>query len=266
MQRSTDQTGRTIEIADQPKRIISVVPSLSELLSDLRLNDEVIGLTKFCIHPDEWFRNKTRVGGTKNLNIELIRSLNPDLIIANKEENEQHEIEALAAEFPVWISDIYTFTDAKRMILAIGQITNRYFESVSLLKNIDAAFDELRFSIKEYEPTSVAYFIWNKPMMVAGGDTYISQMLEACGLENVFGKQNRYPEVTVDQVKASNPDMIFLSSEPFPFKQGHLDEFREKFPGTKSFCVDGELFSWYGSRMQYAPTYFLKLLEQIQSV
>ena len=117
MRSVTDQTGRSITIPDSPKRIISIVPSQTELLFDLGLSDEVIGITKFCVHPEEWFRKKTRVGGTKQLNMETIRSLQPDLIVANKEENEQVQVEDIAKEFPVWISDIKTLSDAKRMIL-----------------------------------------------------------------------------------------------------------------------------------------------------
>ncbi len=266
MQTSIDQTGRSITVADSPQRIISLVPSQTELLFDLGLSDEVIGITKFCVHPREWFREKKRVGGTKLLNLDLIRSLHPDLIIANKEENEQSQVEELARQFPVWISDVRSYADAKRMILAAGELTNRYSEAISLQNKIDAAFDKLKNAVKEKKNTVVAYLIWNNPMMVAGGDTFINSMLETCGLTNAFGNLPRYPEVTDDQLSTAKPDLIFLSSEPFPFLEKDLKGFNERFPGIKSQCVDGELFSWYGSRLQYSPAYFLKLLEQIETL
>ncbi|MEO8088493.1 MAG: helical backbone metal receptor [Bacteroidota bacterium] len=261
-----DQTGRTVTINDSPQRIISIVPSQTELLFDLGLTDEVIGITKFCVHPDQWFRNKKRVGGTKKLNLDLIRTLQPDLIIANKEENEQLQVEELIREFPVWVSDIKSLPEAKRMILSVGDITNRYFEAIALLKKIDLAFDELRLSINDRKPKKLAYLIWNEPMMAAAGDTFISRMIDASGFNNVFQNLQRYPEITDAELKAAQPDVILLSSEPFPFKQKHLDDFIKRFPGIKSMLVDGELFSWYGSRLQYAPAYFMKLLEQIETV
>lgn len=266
MQTSVDQTGRLVNVLGIPQRIISLVPSQSELLFDLGLTTEVTGITKFCIHPQEWFRTKQHVGGTKNLKLELIRSLKPDLIIANKEENEKAQVEELAQQFPVWISDIRTFSDAKQMILVLGAITNRYFEAVRILNKIDLAFDSLLRIDNEKKRFSVAYLIWDKPMMVAGGNTFINSMLEMCGFTNVFAHLHRYPEVGSEQLLSAKPDLLFLSSEPFPFSDKHQKEFSERYPGIKVLGVDGELFSWYGSRLQYSPAYFLKLFEQIESV
>jgi ABC-type Fe3+-hydroxamate transport system substrate-binding protein len=262
----TDQTGRSVSIPDSPQRIISVVPSQTELLFDLGLSNEVAGITKFCVRPAEMFRTKPRVGGTKQLKPEIIRSLKPDLILANKEENEKDQIEALEAEFPVWTSDIKTFSQAKKMILAVGEITNRFFEAVGLLKKIDAAFDGLAEALHKKETCRAVYLVWNKPTMAAGGDTFISDMMGAGGFTNVLGHLRRYPEVTDDEIKAAKPEVILLSSEPFPFQQKHLSEFELRFPGVRPVCVDGELFSWYGSRLQYAPAYFLSLFEQIKTV
>ncbi len=266
MQTSVDQTGRVVNVEDNPQRIISLVPSQTELLFDLGLTAEVAGITKFCIHPEEWFRTKQHIGGTKKLNLDLIRSLKPDLIIANKEENEQAQTEEIALEFPVWISDIRTYSDAKQMILALGAITNRFFEAVRILNKIDLAFDSLMINEKGSRKFSVAYLIWDKPMMAAGGNTFINSMLESCGLTNVFGHLPRYPEVSREQLISAKPDLLLLSSEPYPFSEKHLKEFSDRYPGMRALCVDGELFSWYGSRLQNSPAYFLKLFEQIESV
>ena len=266
MRSITDQTGRTILVPNRLQRIISVVPSQTELLADLGLVEEVAGITKFCVHPAEWFRTKTRIGGTKKLDLPLIKSLNPDLVIANKEENDQSQIETLAIDFPVWISDIKTLSDAKRMILEIGDITNRYFEAVKLLHIIDSAFDDMTDIQKDKRRYSTAYLIWNHPIMAAGNDTFISAMMNIAGFHNVFEHLSRYPEISDEQLKAANPELIFLSSEPYHFNEEHVADFIIRFPGIRVMRADGEFFSWYGSRLKNAPAYFLSLFEQIETV
>ena len=266
MRSFTDQTGRTISVANSLQRIVSVVPSQTELLADLGLDKEVAGITKFCVHPADWFRSKTRIGGTKKLDLPLIKSLHPDLIIANKEENDQSQIETLATDFPVWVSDIRTLSDAKRMILEIGEITLRYFEAVKLLYKIDSAFDGMINSTKDKRSRHAAYLIWNHPMMAAGNDTFISAMMKMAGFHNVFENLTRYPEISDEQLKAANPELIILSSEPYHFNEEHVADFRKRFPGIRVVRGDGEFFSWYGSRLQHAPAYFLSLFEQIETV
>lgn len=259
----TDQLGRKTELPSSPKRIISLVPSQTELLYDLGLHDEIVGITKFCIHPDEWFRSKTRVGGTKKLNFEVIKQLQPDLIIGNKEENEKEQIEYLMRDYPVWMSDIYTLKDALDMINRIGALTNKQQEALTLKLNIEAAFRQLESLRKNTPLKTVAYFIWKDPWMVAASNTFIDNMLTRCGLTNVFAANNsRYPEVTAEQLVAANPEVIFLSSEPYPFKEKHMQEFQSMCPSAKVVIVDGEMFSWYGSRLLKAAPYFEKLIRE----
>jgi ABC-type Fe3+-hydroxamate transport system substrate-binding protein len=261
----TDQIGRTVTITESPQRIVSLVPSQTELLADLGLNESVRGITNFCVHPDRWFRSKTRIGGTKKLNIDLIRSLQPDLIIANKEENDKAQVELLSREFPVWTSDISILNDAKEMISALGEITGSHQPAKELIRNIDIAFDELKVYLENASQVSAAYIIWNKPFMVAGGDTFISSMMNCAGFKNVFADQKRYPDVTATMINNHRPELIILSSEPYPFKEKHVEEFSRTFEGSSIVLADGEMFSWYGSRLQHAPAYFRKLFEQIQS-
>jgi ABC-type Fe3+-hydroxamate transport system substrate-binding protein len=261
-----DQTGRSISIPDNPQRIVSLVPSQTELLADLGLNDSVVGITKFCVHPENWFRTKTRIGGTKNINIERIKSLQPDLIIANKEENEKEQVEELAEHFPVWTSDISSLSLAKEMILAVGEMTGRLQQSQEINKKTDSEFDQLKLFLKDSLPVTAAYLIWNNPLMSAGGDTFISIIMSCGGFKNIFEDLNRYPEITEAMIKDRKPEVILLSSEPFPFKEKHLEEFRKIFGDSKLFLVDGEMFSWYGSRLQHTPAYLRTLFEQIQSV
>lgn len=264
----TDQLHRTIDIPATPRRIISLVPSQTELLYELGLRDEVVGITKFCVHPSEWFRSKTRVGGTKSYDFEKIQALTPDLIIGNKEENDREQIEQLMELYPVWMSDIYTLKDAVQAIVHIGELVNKRSEAVALRLKIERAFEQFynfraSTSLKQLR---VAYFIWRMPYMVAASDTFIHYLLEQCGFKNVFAGEGfaRYPEITPRQLAEANPDVILLSSEPYPFKEKHIEEFQSLCTDAKIVTVDGELFSWYGSRLLYAPEYFKGLIESLQ--
>lgn len=254
-----DQTRRTTFIDAYPKRIISIVPSQTELLADIGLSDEVVGITKFCVHPGEWFLSKTRVGGTKQLNIETIHALQPDLILANKEENVKEQIEELEKHFPIWISDVNNLADAYEMIDEIGLITNKETKAKTIINSIKENFAQLQ----ERSNPQTVYLIWQKPYMTVGGDTFIHAMLAAAGFKNMYANSTRYPEVTIEELKNKNPDLLILSSEPFPFKQKHIDALHIHVPSTKIILADGEIFSWYGSRLLKAPAYFKKLYEQI---
>ena len=252
----TDQLGRTVKLNDFPKRIVSLVPSQTELLFDLGLEDKVVGITKFCIHPASWFKNKQRIGGTKNINFKAIEKLKPDLIIANKEENTQREIEKLMNLYPVWVSDIGNLEDALRMIVDVGELTNTKKRAIEIAKNIKADFSGFESLINK----SAAYIIWNNPIMTINKTRFINDMLKRNGLINVFAeKAKEYPEISKDELIRANPEIILLSSEPFPFKEKHLQVFNEICPSAKVILVDGEFFSWYGSRLQKSVSYFSTL-------
>ena len=266
----TDGLNRTIEMNAVPQRIISVVPSQTELLYDLGLAETVIGITKFCVHPQEWFKTKTRIGGTKTLNIEKIKSLQPDLILANKEENIKEQIEELAAHFPVWISDVATVDDALNMIDSIGHLTSKQSEAQTLISSIQRDFSQLQIFNTQYPiPDSTlrtAYLIWQDPYMTVGGDTFINDLLMKAGFENVFAGKQRYPIITLEELQAASCELLLLSTEPFPFKQKHVDELQSHLPNTKIILADGEMFSWYGSRLQYVPAYLKHLQQQINAM
>lgn len=255
-----DMLGRSVRINHPPARIVSLVPSQTELLASLDLEEEVVGITKFCIHPEEWFRKKTRIGGTKTIDIDRILSLNPDLVIANKEENERSQVEALATKVPVWISDIETFSDALRMIREVGIITDRRARASELAIEIEEAFA----SLAQSNSRRVAYFIWRNPWMCVGHGNFIHDILSRMGWENVFSDKARYPEITLDELAARLPDLVILSSEPYPFKQVHIDELQRSLPDAKIILADGEMFSWYGSRLNKAAVYLQELILSLQ--
>lgn len=260
MQKRTfkDQMGRQISVGKLPGRIISLVPSQTELLFDLGLKDEVVGITKFCIHPREMFLSKTKVGGTKKLDLQKIRDLRPDLIIGNKEENDQHQILELMKEFPVWMSDIYDLNDALEMIRAIGGLCGKEETAEKIAMAIKNGFDKI--STGSFEGLRVAYFIWKDPWMLAGKNTFISNILNRAGLCNAT-ELERYPELSSDQIAYLKPDLIFLSTEPYPFKDQHIAELKKICPDAKIRLVDGEMFSWYGSRLLHTPDYLRSILQ-----
>lgn len=254
-----DQLNRKVKLSQVPKRIISIVPSQTELLFYLGLEAEVIGITKFCIHPAEKFKTVTKIGGTKQLDIEKVRWLNPDLIIANKEENDRLQVEELMNICPVWISDIFDLDSALQMISSIGDITGRPEQANDLCKEIKGLFDDLKLPLTILK---VAYIIWRKPYMLAGKGTFIDCMLQRCGLSNIT-EAERYPVFNAEALIASNPDLVFLSSEPYPFARKHIEEFKTILPKVRVVLVDGEMFSWYGSRLLHAPMYFKRLMNEV---
>jgi len=259
----TDQLGRTVTFNYPPQRIISIVPSQTELLFELGLSTEVIGITKFCVHPGKQFTLTTKVGGTKKLNIELIRSLNPDLIIGNKEENSKEEIELLMKEFPVWMSDIHNLEEAMEAIREIGEAVDRQPEAAYLNHLINAGFTDLQtLALQLGIDKKVAYLIWKDPYMLAGQDTFINDILMKIGLTNVI-KEFRYPEIEIEHLVSLNPELILLSSEPYPFREKHVDIIRSAIPSAKVMLVDGEMFSWYGSRLVKAVQYMFQLQPQL---
>lgn len=254
----TDQMHRTILVPDHAERIVSLVPSQTELLHDLGLGDRVVGITKFCVHPEDWFRKKARVGGTKSVDLAKVRALKPDLIIGNKEENAQADIEALQQEFPVWMSDVRDLDGALHMLRGVGELTGTPTQAEEMATGIEKAFSSLQ---PLPPPLSAAYLIWHAPMMVVGTDTFVHDMLARCGLTNAFAhRTERYPEVSPAELAAADPDVILLSSEPFPFAEKHILHYNMLCPGAPVQLVDGELFSWYGSRLLKAPAYFNGLL------
>lgn len=257
-----DQMSHNVTLSATPKRIISLVPSQTELLYDLGLNEEVIGITKFCIHPDEWFRHKTRVGGTKQYHFDKFELLEPDLIIGNKEENDEQQIRQLQENYAVWMSDIHNLDEALEMIRGIADLTARKEKGDVIIEGIQTAFTSLKSELQARAITSAAYLIWRNPYMAAGHNTFIDSMLNELKMENVFANA-RYPETTLEELKELAPGLILLSSEPYPFKDKHLQEIQEAVPGAKVLLVDGEMFSWYGSRLLKAPSYFREVISSI---
>ncbi len=243
-----------------PQRIISLVPSQTELLFDLGVGERVIGITKFCIHPARSVSGVTKIGGTKQFRFDVIDQLRPDLVLGNKEENYRVGLERLAAQYPVWMSNIYTIADALSMIRKVGELTGTPAQAAFFAEIIGNGFA----NVVPAPPVRVAYFIWRNPWMVAGSHNFINALLKHCGLINVFGDLPRYPAVTETQLREAQPAFLLLSSEPYPFADKHREELQQLCPEAKVLLVDGEMFSWYGSRLVQSPAYLTSLLRKIR--
>lgn len=257
-----DQMGRLLQFSKVPVRIVSLVPSQTELLVDLGLRDHIVGLTKFCVHPVDFIKEKTVVGGTKQLHIDKVKALQPDIILCNKEENTEQIVKDMEAIAPVHVSDIKNLEDALSLIKMYGAIFQVENKASAIVQTIQAKYTDFSEACKNIPFKKVAYFIWRAPWMVAGQDTFITYLLNECRLKNVFeGKEGRYPEVQLEEL--TDVDYVFLSSEPFPFAEKHIEEVVPYTKG-KIILVDGEYFSWYGSRLIGAFSYFTDVLNQLK--
>ncbi len=264
MKTYSDQLGNSHTFESVPKRIISLVPSQTELLFDLGLEENLVGITKFCIHPYHLKSTKKIIGGTKKVHYEKIKLLQPDIIIANKEENTEEIVEELRKICTVWVTNILTIEDSLQMISDFGQLFNKRTEAQKWIDKIQFALTDFQNFIKDKEEQKVAYFIWANPYMVAGGDNFINEMLKLNKFVNIYDNhpkyEGRYPEIVIQKMRIQgDPDLILLSSEPFPFKDEHAFELGRFTHHAKTVFVDGEMFSWYGSRMAKAFDYFKKL-------
>lgn len=255
-----DLTGREIKLQKIPRRIISLVPSQTELLIDLGLEKELLGITKFCVHPENLRKNKQVVGGTKKVNIHKIKDLQPEIILCNKEENTPEMVAELEKIAPVHVSDIETFSDALEMIRQYGEIFDVEEKAEEIIEKIKFQKKEFETSAAAGSEIKVAYVIWKNPWMVAGKNTFINELLRINKFKNVFlNEDSRYPVKNTDEIFDGEAEIIFLSTEPFPFQEKHKEELQKEFGNNRIIIVDGEFFSWYGSRLINAFQYFRKL-------
>lgn len=249
--------------ATPPSGIISLVPSQTELLFHLGLDNEVSGITKFCVHPPHWLKNKQRVGGTKNPNLSLIRSLHPSLIIANYEENRKTDIEELACDFPVWVTDVINLDTSLKMISDFGKLLHRKREAELVTEKILQKKWENDQALQNKKEISAAYLIWKNPYMTVGCDSFIHAMLKEARFSNVFATETRYPKIDMEDIRIQEAEIILLSTEPYPFSEKDVEAMKESFSKKQVILADGEMFSWFGSRLMKALPYFTSLRNTI---
>jgi ABC-type Fe3+-hydroxamate transport system substrate-binding protein len=239
---SADHCKRPFHLKATPVKIVSLVPSLTELLCDLGMEQNIAGITRFCVHPEHLKRQKVIIGGTKNVDFNKVLTLNPDLIIASKEENTEETVNALSSKIPVFVTDIDTLEKSLDFIIQLGEITEKQQRAQEIVIELKQIIEEKATIGKQRK---VLYLIWKNPWLAAGNDCYINNMLTACQWRNVI-QMPRYPDISDLQVA---PDVVMLSSEPYPFKKEHIPEVQQMFPNAEVILTDGEFFSWYGSRL-----------------
>lgn len=259
----TDDLGREVNIPFPPKRIIPAVPSTTEFLFDLGLEGKVISRTRFCRYPKGKVEKLPNIGGPKNLYVDKINLLNPDLILVNEEENNKAQVEALMEEYPVYVSKVRNYEEALQNILNTGKITGTEPKAFEITNRIREGFSKIP---KPTKPVKVLYLIWRKPYMGVGRNSFINSMIQMCGFENVLSDpEERYPNLSEERIKTLNPDLVLLSSEPYPFEEANIKEISDFLPNTKIELVDGEMFSWYESHMLQAADYFINLIKRIKA-
>jgi ABC-type Fe3+-hydroxamate transport system substrate-binding protein len=256
-----DMLGRIVKIPKPIQRVVSLVPSQTEFLYDLGLKDKIVAQTVFCIHPKSHFKKATKIGGTKKIRYDELDELQPDLIICNKEENNEEIVETLSKKYPVWVSDIKNIDDAFYMMRSLAELFDAKSQCDELIKRITMSLNQK----KVRHQYNCVYLIWRNPYMSVGYDTFINHMLQRSGFNNLINVK-RYPELSSEELQALNPEVVLLSSEPYPFKEKHIEELKTLLPNSKILMVDGELFSWYGSRLLNSQPYFNELQRQLHKI
>lgn len=227
------------------------------------LHNEIVGITKFCVDPIQLTQSVVKVGGTKNVDVALVKSLSPDIVIANKEENVKEQIEEIETFSKVLLTDVITLSDALKCIELFGDLFNKKQEAQSLTSRISEEFESI---VIDNSNLKACYLIWNKPIMSVGGDTFIHHMIELAGFKNCLGDKLRYPSLSLEELKMMNPDILLLSSEPFLFKESHQIKYQKELPNTKVILVEGTYFSWYGSTLLETPRYFNQIWSEIRKI
>ncbi|TBN06754.1 cobalamin-binding protein [Hyunsoonleella flava] len=256
-----DQLQRVIRFEDTPKRIVSLVPSQTELLCDLGLEGYIVGVTKFCVHPQHIKTKTTIVGGTKQINTAKIKPLQPDIILCNKEENNKAIVDECEQICNVHISDIFDLEDSYELIRHYGILFQKENKAEEIISEIRKEAKDFKLYIENKPNLKSVYFIWRNPWTVAANSTFINYMMQLNKFENIYKNKKRYPEIELKE--ENNAELVMLSSEPFPFKASHKKEIKKFYPKAEILLVDGEMFSWYGSRLIKAFRYFKWLREHL---
>ena len=251
-----DASGVALALPRPPRRIVSLIPSITETLCALGLADTLVGVTVYCVEPAAVVRGMTRIGGEKDPDLAAIRALAPDLVVANVEENVREHIETLRGwSIPVWVTYPSTVAEGLAMIRELGEVTGAGERAEALLAELEPLLARVRAATAGRRPVPVFYPIWRNPWMTIGPDTYIHDLLAVCGAANVFGDASaRYPSVTLEEMAARRPEVVVLPDEPFRFRRAHLADFAPyaQVPAVRDgrlHLVDGKPFSWHGPRV-----------------
>ncbi len=233
-------------------RIVSLCPSVTELIADLGAAAELVGITRYCTHPPAVASGVEHVGGTKDPDIDRIVALAPDVVFMNIEENRVEDADALIGAGLTCLSDLpKTIDETAGMVRRVGDAIGRRQAAERIALDIETRAERVRHAHDGATEVRWAYLIWRKPYMAAGGDTFVDTLLSLAGGHNVLGdRADRYPAVTTDELIAAAPHVVLLATEPFPFESKHIDELCDLtgWPAHRFAIVDGQDLSWHGSR------------------
>ncbi|HET7339832.1 MAG TPA: cobalamin-binding protein [Methylomirabilota bacterium] len=251
-----DASGVALALPRPPRRIVCLIPSVTETLCHLGLAEALVGVTAYCVEPRDVVRRKKKVGGEKNPDLAAIRALAPDLVVANIEENVREHVGTLREwGIPVWVTYPRTVAGALAMIRELGELTGTGERAEALLAELEPLYARVKAATARRAPVRVFYPIWREPWMTIGPDTYVHDLLAVCGAANVYGgAAERYPTLTLDDMAARRPDVIVLPDEPFRFRRAHLADFAPytDVPAVRDgrvHLMDGKVFCWYGPRL-----------------
>ena len=250
-----DALGVPLALAKPPQRIVSLIPSITELLFSLGLDERIVGVTRFCTYPPEGVTKKIKVGGGKDPDLKRILDLQPDLVIANVEENRREDVEALrAASVPVFVTYPRTVREGIELIFTLGGLTETVPVAEAMAGPIEQVYRETVEQTRGRRPVKVFCPIWRRPYMSINRDTYVHDVIRVSGGENIFADRlERYPEVALEDVERLQPEVVLLPDEPYPFKAKHIEELRTlDVPAIRDgriFLIDGKILSWYGPRI-----------------
>jgi len=246
-------------------QIVSLCPSITETLIEFGLSEQICGVTKFCIHPESVVKNLCPLGGTKDPNLARIRELDPDLIFMNSEENRREDYESLAKDYKVDVSEPKSVAEIPSLLRHFGALTHREAPAERAAQKLERALQSLRKARGQRTSLfSYVYLIWRKPWMCVGTDTYVSRLFEEAGGTNLFGDANeRYPEISLQDIAEKKPNYIFLADEPFPFAERHIPEVKKACPLAKVEVISGDDCCWHGIRSIRGVELMQSLLERL---
>jgi ABC-type Fe3+-hydroxamate transport system substrate-binding protein len=247
-----DDLGGELTLDGVPRRIVSLVPSITETVIGLGAADRLVGINNYCVYPADVVKDIRKVGGTKGFSMDVIDAVGPDLILANKEENRKHQIETLRESYPVFVTYPRTVEGAVKMILDLGVLTDTQERASEHAASCDFFLESIDLSIAG-PPLRTVCMIWRDPWMAVGPDSYVSALLDRIGFVNVFTKADgRYPETTLDAVIERQPEVIILPSEPYAFRKQDKDELDDLLSArgvmASTLRMDGSLLTWFGTR------------------
>ncbi len=267
-----DEVSRTVSLTTAPRRIVCLVPSITETLFALGLGDAIIGVTDYCTHPPDDVARVAKVGGTKDPHIENIIQLAPDLVIVNDEENRQEDFAALTERgLSVYVTAPHTVADGITMIERLGPVLGCQTASDQMVTRLRATYDQVVTAISVLPRLRVFCPIWRKPWMTFNADTYADDMLWCCGAENVVRtKPERYFATTLEDIELLAPEVVLLPSEPYPFTDKHFVHLKALADtpagrGGHFYCIDGMALCWYGPRIADGLTELSRLLTYVRA-